>query len=154
MIKLLVSGLWVCVVTLLSSYVAVSWQSGRTTPLATPKASAAMDAIKTRMISVPVIADGALQGYVMAQFIFTVDAKLAGRLPIKPDIYILDETFKTMYSEETVDFRHFRKQDLPKLSKKIIESVNTRIGSRLVEDVLIQELSYVPKDQARRAPRL
>ncbi|KAB2917474.1 MAG: hypothetical protein F9K29_09600 [Hyphomicrobiaceae bacterium] len=153
MIKLLISGLWVCVVTLLSSYVAVSWQSGHTTPLAPQKASATTDAIKTRMISVPVIVDGALQGYVMAQFIFTVDAKLAGRLPIKPDIYILDETFKTMYSEEKVDFRHFRKQDLPKLSKRIVESVNARIGSRLVEDVLIQELTYVSKDQARSAPR-
>ena len=34
-----------------------------------------LESVKTRMISVPVVADGAIHGYVMAQFVFTVDSK-------------------------------------------------------------------------------
>ena len=46
------------------------------------------------MISVPVVADGAIRGYVVAQFAFTASAKLMKHMPIKPDLYVLDEAFQ------------------------------------------------------------
>ena len=106
------------------------------------------------MISVPVVGDGAIHGYVMAQFIFNVNVATAKRLPIKADMLLLDEAFKTIYAGDVVDFRHFRKQDLSRLSKGIAENANKRFGMQLVEDVLIQELNYIPKDQVRGGRRL
>ena len=35
------------------------------------------------------------------------------------------------------------------LGKKIAENVNKRLGMHVVEDVLVQELNYVPKDSVR-----
>ena len=35
------------------------------------------------------------------------------------------------------------------LSKQIGDSVNKRLGVRLIEDVLVQELNYIAKDQVR-----
>ena len=57
------------------------------------------------MISVPVIRSGAIQGYVMAQFSFTANAKTLKRLSVKADVVVLDEAFKAIYSEEALDFR-------------------------------------------------
>jgi hypothetical protein len=148
MIKLILCGIWACVVTLLSCYAAVSW-NGRAPEPETQKVLGGVETVRTRMISVPVVADGAIQGYVMAQFVFTVDAKTMKHLAVKPDLFLLDEAFKTIYSGDSVDFRQFKKQDLPALSKRIGESVNKRLGANLINDVLIQELNYIAKDHVR-----
>jgi hypothetical protein len=152
MIKLVLSGLWVCAVTLLASYATLRWQMPSAPAAAepgAPKSHHALQAVKTRMISVPVIADGLLQGYVMAQFLFNVDDKVMKRLAVKPELYLLDEAFKAMYAAETIDFRQLKKQDLPAMCQRIADGVNARLGVRLVEDVLIQELNYIPKERAR-----
>ena len=151
MIKLILSGLWVCLVTLASTYAAVSWLAPRVPEpeTQTQKLSGGLDSVKTRMISVPVVADGAIQGYVMAQFVFTVDSKTMKHLSVKPDVFLLDEAFKAIYGGDSVDFRQFKKRDLQGLSKQIGDNVNKRLGVRLIEDVLVQELNYIAKDQVR-----
>ena len=160
MVRLILSGVWVCLVTLASCYAAVVWQTAvPASPVvrtegSDPQQAAAVESVKTRMISVPVVGDGAIHGYVMAQFIFNVNVATAKRLPIKADMLLLDEAFKTIYAGDVVDFRHFRKQDLSRLSKGIAENANKRFGMQLVEDVLIQELNYIPKDQVRGGRRL
>src|SRR5262249_1244794 len=105
--------------------------------------------IRTRMISVPIVADGAINGYVVAQFAFTAPANVMKNMSVKPDLYVIDEAFQLIFSGELLDFRQFKKQDLKTLGKKIVENVNKRLGSRVVEDVLVQELNYVPKDSVR-----
>lgn len=151
MIKMIIAGVWVCLVTLASAYAAVSWQSAAKSPAGDGHGhkAAAYEVIKPRMISVPVIADGELQGYIVAQFLFSVDANIMKAMSVKPDLYLLDEAFKTLYAEETIDFRQIRKQDLPKISKRIAENANQRLGAKLVEDVMIQELNYLSKEAMR-----
>ena len=149
MIKLILCGLWVCLVTLASTYAAISWQTKQAVPADTHKVFGGLESVKTRMISVPIVAEGGIHGYVMAQFIFTVDAKLMNRMSVKPDVFLLDEAFKAIYGTQNVDFRSVKKQDLPGLSKQIADSVNKRLGLALIDDVLIQELSYVSKDNVR-----
>jgi len=149
MIKAMVSGVWVGAVTLASAYAGLSWQTARPTATEAHKVHGGVETVRTRMISVPVIADGALQGYVMAQFAVTVDGAVAKGMSVKPDLYIQDEAFKTIYAEEAIDFRQIKRQDLAGLSKKIAENVNKRLGSHVVADVLIQELNYLTKESVR-----
>ena len=68
---------------------------------------------------------------------------------MKPDLFVVDEAFQLIFSGEMIDFRQFKKQDLPALGKKIAENVNKRLGVHVVEDVLVQELNYVSKDNVR-----
>lgn len=170
MIKLILVGFWVCVVTLLSTYGVIAWYGAAATAAAPPAHApvpaagatakpkseheaptllAGMESIKTKMISVPIVADNAVQGYVMAQFVATVDSKEMKRFTIKPDIFLVDEAFKAIFTGGTIDFRSFKKQDLAALTKQIAANVNQRLGVRIVEDVLVHELSYIPKDQVR-----
>jgi hypothetical protein len=151
MIRLVLAGAWVCLVTLLSTYAAVSWQTAKSAPETAEgqKLFSSLESVRTRMISVPVIADGAIQGYVMAQFLFTADGNVMKRMPVKPDVFLLDEAFKAIYGGESIDFRSFKKGDLGVLAKRITEGVNKRLGTPLIEDVLVQELNYIPKDHVR-----
>ncbi len=149
MIKLVAVGLWVCAVTLASGFAAVSWQSGRPPQPESGGLFGGLTTLKTRLISVPIIADGAVQGYVVTQLAFTVDSNVLKRLSIKPDLLLVDEAIRTIYAGDGFDFRKLAKQDLPKLSKTLADNVNARVGATLVDEVLIQDLSYVPKDQVR-----
>jgi ATP-dependent Lon protease len=148
MIKMIFAGIWVCVITLGAAYGAFQWQANQK-PDTDAKSKIQKEAVKTRMISVPIIMEGALQGYVMAQLTFTVDAKINKEMAIKPQEYLLDEAFKVIYSDGGIDFRNAKKQDLVGITTKIAQNTNTRLGQPLVEDVLIQELNYLPKEQTR-----
>src|SRR6266545_275441 len=150
MIKPILTGVWVCAATMGSAYLGAAWQ--RPAPVSEGSshgASSDLTPVRTRMISVPVVADGGIRGYVVAQFTFTSPTRVMKQLSVKPDLYVLDEAFQLIFSGEMIDFRQFKKQDLPSLGKKIAENVNKRLGVHVVEDVLVQELNYVPKDSVR-----
>jgi len=151
MIKIILAGLWACIITLAASYAAVSWQAGQAETAAAhdKQHGAVLETVRTRMISVPVIRSGGIQGYVMAQFSFTGDAAALKKLPVKADIVLLDEAFKVIYSEDVLDFRKMKQQDLGGLVKRIVESSNRRLGLHVVEDAFIHEFSYVTKDGVR-----
>ena len=109
-----------------------------------------LETVRTRMISVPVIRSGAIQGYVMAQFSFTADAAILKRLSVKADVVVLDEAFKAIYGEDTLDLRKMTEAGpAAALVKRIVEGSNQRFGTRIVEDAFIQEFGYVNKDGIR-----
>jgi hypothetical protein len=70
-------------------------------------------------------------------------------MPVKADIVVLDEAFRAIYSDDALDFRNLKKQDLGGLMKRIVDGSNRRFGARIVEDIFIQELSYISKDGVR-----
>jgi hypothetical protein len=151
MIKVILTGLWVCAATMGAAYLGAIWQRPAAAVADKSGHGAASDLvpIRTRMLSVPVVAEGGIRGYVVAQFAFTAQAKVMKEMPIKPDMYVLDEAFQLIFSGEFIDFRQFKKQDMLALGKKVAENVNKRLGTTVVEDVMVQELNYVPKDSVR-----
>jgi hypothetical protein len=149
MMKLLFVGLWACAVSLGATYGVIQWKLSHSGAHAAEEGPAKLAEVKTKAINVPIIADGAVQGYIIAQFVFTIDSKLMHEMPVKPDVYLLDEAFKTIYAGEKVNFRQLKRQDLPALAKQLGENVNKRLGAALVHDVLIDQLSYVPKEEVR-----
>lgn len=148
MIKLLGTGLWASIVTLGAVFGVLEWQKN----IASAGASAAevrLEEFRTKAINVPIIGNGALQGYMVAQFVFTVDAVAMRKLAINPEVYVLDEAFKTIYAGDQINFENMKKQDLPVLAKALAENVNKRLGVPIVQDVLIDQLSYIPRSEMR-----
>ena len=148
MLKLALSALWVCLATLGSIYGVVAWKTGARAA-AEPAYIDGLDYEKTRAINVPMIADGKIQGYVVAQFVFTVDAKTLSKLAVPPEVFVLDEAFRTIYADERLDFRQLEKYDLPGLMTAIRERVNQRLEAEVIQDVLVEEFNYLAKDEAQ-----
>jgi hypothetical protein len=150
LIKYLLFGLWICGVTLGSAYGAIIWSMQKAAETTDNKGSQDQyEQIKTRMITVPVIVEGKLQGYVMAQFVFQINVAATKEMGIKPDLFLVDEAFKVIYSGEAIDFRNARKKDVAALSELIKKRVNTRFGENFAKEVLVQELNYLPQDRMR-----
>jgi hypothetical protein len=145
MLKILISGLWVCAVTLGSAYLVVVMRTHH----AEAAATAEVDKVgydKTRAINVPMIANGSVQGYVIAQFSYTTNIEDSKKANVPIEAFILDEAFKALYADEKMDFRHLEKYDVASLTKSLIEKVNVRLKTPLLKDVLVEEFNYISKE--------
>ena len=149
MIKLIVSAFWICVITLVSSYTAASWKSRGTIAATGEEALTGLNYTKTRPINVPILVDGAVEGYVVAQFVYTGDAATLNQLSVPPDPFILDEAFRTIFSDEHIDFAHLERFDIASLTEKIRTDVNARFGADLLQDMLVEQFTFVTKEEVR-----
>ncbi|MFI5010902.1 MAG: hypothetical protein ACHQAY_01000 [Hyphomicrobiales bacterium] len=150
MLKLVLGGLWICAVTLLSSYATTYWKVGHSDVVARDDTPAGLEYKKIKPINVPMIADGAVQGYIVVQFVLTTSAAASKKLSVPPEVFLQDEAFRAIYSDATLDFRHLEKYDITKLTKTLVQRVNERLDTDVVKDILVQEFNYVSKDDMKR----
>jgi hypothetical protein len=142
--KIFLVGLWLTLVTLGGTYAAVVMM-----PVgqhAEAHTDSTLQTEKTRNVNVPVIVDGALQGYVGMQFSYVIEAAALKSLSVPPSIYLLDAAFSDVYMDKATDFNHLERMDLPAFTKRLVTETNARLGAPLIKDVLIETFNYTPKD--------
>jgi hypothetical protein len=141
-------GVWVCGVTLASSHIAATWWAGAPPAVETPFLEG-LDYEEVSPLNVPILANGEVQGYVVAQFVFTADARTLRQMSVKPNAYISDEALRAIYSNTKIDFAKLERTDIDAIVLAVKTNVNKRLGGELVKDVLVKEFNYVRKDQLR-----
>lgn len=149
MIKTVLTGVWVVVATLVSLYSVMVWQVGKNVTMQPDKFFGGLDYVKTNVVSVPIVSDGQIAGYVLARFVYLADGKKLKKLSVPADLILADDAFRIIYSGSVKDFRRIEKYDLTALTKKMQKSANKRFETKLIEDVLIESINYVPKSEAR-----
>ncbi len=149
MIKTLLIGLWVCVVALGSSYFFVQMNNSSAAHAPSEAEVEVIEFIKTDMVSVPVIREGKVQGYLVAQLSFAVNKTATKKLAFEPAPYLVDVAYRALYENSAIDFSQLQPQDLTLLAKKILEGANAKLGGEVVKDVLMNEINYVPRDEVR-----
>jgi hypothetical protein len=150
MMKLLITGIWACLVTVGTSFGISYWQE---TAAALPAKQDQPEGLvyeKVKVINVPMIADGSVQGYVIAQLVFTANAKVLRQLPVPPEPFVVDEAFRTLYGDQKLDFKNLGRYDLAQFAQTVRAQVNKRLQTEALQEVLVQDFNYVSKDQIRR----
>ena len=143
--KRLIGGcIWIMAVTVASSYVVATWKADGAKQEISNKPAKDLEHKKTVPINIPMITNGILEGYIVAQFTYLVEPKDLQELSVPPDDFITDETFRTLYSAE-VDFNHLEKFDLQGLTKTLVKKINQRLGGEIIKDLLVKEFTYVAK---------
>ena len=142
--KLLLIGVWVTLVALGAAYGAALYLPALTAPKTA--ASPVLQYQKTRVLNVPMIADGVVQGFMAMQFVFTIDGTTLKTLHVPPEVYLLDEAFRTIYSDSSLDFHNLSKYDLVRFTSHLVAATNDHLGAPLVKDVLIEQFSYISRD--------
>ena len=110
----------------------------------TAAATRATEARKTHEINVPRIKDGAIKGYAVMLLSYTVDLGALRTAAMAPDSILVDEAFRYVYSDDTIDFDHLDRFDFAKMSKALVGAVNARVKGDVVVDVGVQEFTYEP----------
>ena len=140
-------GLWMSAATALSGYATVNWVNDQmSNPDARQHSLGGLDYETVRAVNVPMIANGALQGYVVAKLVFTADTDALARLSVPPHPFLVDEAFRRLYSDTSLDFTQLERYDLDSLTEELRMAANNRIGDDVIQDVLVEEFNYFAKD--------
>ncbi len=147
MIKPLLLALWVCGVVFASSYVVADMKASAIAP-AEEADGAPVEGIEYRSLAaltVPMIGDGEVTGYVVAKLVYTADAQGLAGLQIDPGAFVSDEAFRTFYTDAKVEFGKVSRQNLDEILAAIRTRANERIGLELIQDVLVEQIDYVDR---------
>jgi hypothetical protein len=109
----------------------------------------ATESRKTHEINVPRIKDGAIKGYAVMLLSYTLDLDALRKAAMAPDSILVDEAFRYVYNDSTIDFDHLDRFDLAKMSKALIRSVNARLKGDVLLDVGVEEFTYLPYGATR-----
>jgi hypothetical protein len=151
MIRLVLAGLWVCILTAGTSYAVAYWkENGSLLPQKSEYEG--LQYQKTRALSVPMVENGGVQGYIVARFVYTVEARTMHQLSIPPEPFVVDEAFRRIYADERLDFRKLARYDLSILTSAIKQRVNERMHAEVVQDVLVDNFNYVSKEEFQEKP--
>ena len=149
MLRYLFIGVWAILVAIGGVYGGLIWSSNNAQTAKEDEFFPGLDYVKTAPITVPIVRDNQVQGYVLAQLVYTVDAHQKNSLPVPLDVFLLDEAFRTIYGSTTINFEKLEKYDLTEFTGGILKNVNSRFKSKLVHDVLIEQLSFITMDMVR-----
>lgn len=143
MIRVIASCVWLIAATSVSAYVTATWNSGDARDSPQAKQSGAIRRNKTAPINVPMISNGNVQGYIVAQFVYLTDESSLHELSVPPDDFIADEAFRELYTSN-VDFKHLEKYDVERLTKLLAQKTNLRLEKDIIKDILVAEFTFVP----------
>ena len=148
MLKLAAIGVWVILVTAGATFASVYFgQSGSGDKIS--GSDLGVEEVTSELTSIPVIRGGDVQGYVILQLSFAADKAVLEQKKIEPLPYLKDAAFRVIFTSDDIDFRHLKAGDLDRLTDKIMQVANHRLGSPLVRQVLFQQMNYVRKEDIR-----
>lgn len=148
MIRNVIAGFWVCAVTLVSCYTAVTWMVGRS-PAEEQQHYEGLQYKKLPPLNIPIIADGAVQGYVIANLVFTADSRTLREISVPPESFIQDEVFRHVYSDESLDFRRLSRYNVNGMISAVRDKINKRLGAEIVKDILVENFNFIDKSDIR-----
>ena len=147
MAPLHIIGVMTCLTALASTYGGFYYRT-RPTPSAAATPVQQSKARELKTITVPMIRDGHIRGYVSAEFsIIAAEINPHQENP-EIDSYVLDEAYRLIYADNGLDFQAIQKTDLNRLTADIKLRVNTRLNREAIQDVHVRGFHYVPREQA------
>ncbi|HTV32199.1 MAG TPA: hypothetical protein VME69_03730 [Methylocella sp.] len=147
MIRLILIGMWASLITITSSY-GVTYFRQMQAKKAAAAASSTLETRKTKEINVPKVRDGAVKGYVVMQFSYVIDVALLKSPSVSPDAFVVDEAFRYIYDDDSIDFRHLEKVDLHALAATVVMNVNARLKAEILKDIAFDEFTFMPSRES------
>lgn len=153
MIKLIVVGVWICAATIGAVFFAFQSAGSKADAAAKEEANPTMlgglDYVKTEVMSVPLIRDGAVQGYFLSRLVYTVDPEEMKKLTVPAQAVITDAVYSYVYTSPDVDFTRTDRFDVDAFRNNMRETINSRVQHALIKDVLIEQVDYLTKAEIR-----
>lgn len=148
MIKFIAAAIWISLAT--TGALMFSFQSAQPEPEAAeqpPNAFNGLDYVKSGVISVPLLKDGAVHGYFLARLVYTIPSETLAALKLPPEALLSDEVYSYLYANPQIDFSDKERIDLDAFRNGIRDSVNGRLGDKVIHEVLIEQMDYLPKSE-------
>ncbi|WP_045834935.1 hypothetical protein [Hyphomicrobium sp. 99] len=143
MVRLIIISFIACLSTIGGVYGASSWKASMSSANKEPETKLQM--MKTHMVSVPILTNGEVLGYVVTRLQFTADSELVRSSSLQPEVFVADEAFRQIYETTPADIKSGRKQAIKELAANIAIGANKRLGRDVIKDVMIDSWTYLSK---------
>lgn len=149
MIKFIAAAIWICIATI--GAVFYSFQAAGARGEAEPPKPmlGGLDYIKTEIISVPLVRNSTVEGYLLTKLVYTVDPAQIAKLSIPADALITDQVYSYLYTNPQIDFANKASLDINAFRDKIRDAINARVGEKMVHEVLVEQIDFLTKDDIR-----
>lgn len=150
MVRMLLLGLVVVIATLGGSYAAMQFPRG--TPGKAEDAGEKAEVVKLDPVSVPVVRDGKIQGYVIGRFAFSAPASAIRKDKDALTLYASEAIFRSVYEEEGLDFTALKIVEVDKLIGRMVTKANARIGNPTIAQIFVESMNFLAHDAVRCQP--
>jgi hypothetical protein len=147
MIKIVVTGLWVCIVTLAAVYFSIQLA---TAPAASSEPKPiAEEFVKGESINVPIIGDAGISGYFITKISYMMDKDKSAKLDLPLPALTTDALFTLLVGNKMIDMSQPKAFNVEAFRGDIKKNMNDRLGGDYVASVVIEQLDYLSKDEIR-----
>ncbi|MHC5308390.1 hypothetical protein [Bartonella sp. LJL80] len=148
MIKIVAVGLWVCLVALGTLMLGIKMNSVPSTATAATDTTPRIDYDRTDVISVPIMVNGKVNGYIISQLVYTVDANVKAKISVPLGLFVNDEVFRAFFGAYS-DTREVERVKFDDVKKQIIDGVNQRFPEPVIKDLIVEQFNFISADQVR-----
>lgn len=149
MIKFIAAALWICAATVGAVFYSYQAAGARGEGEAPKPLLGGLDYVDTDIISVPLIRDSAIKGYFLTKLVYTVEPAEMAKLSVPASALMTDQVYSYLYSNPQIDFTKASTIDIDAFRKNIRDTINARVGSEIVRDVLVDQVNFLSKDEIR-----
>jgi flagellar basal body-associated protein FliL len=148
MIKIVLAGVWACIATLVAVYFSVQMATAPN-PVDDGSKKPELEVVRGEAITIPVFANGSVNGYFLGRFSFMVQKEKAEaiKLPLPP--LMTDELYRLLVDNKIVDLTKATKLDAEGFRNTIKADLNKHLGEGVIADVLIEQLDYLGKEETQ-----
>jgi hypothetical protein len=149
MIKFAFAAIWIAAVTLGSVYYSFNYTKEHHKSPNEPSFFGGLDYLKTGIVSVPLFKDGHVYGYFLGRLVYTIEPDKLKALTLPAEVLVIDQLYDYLYANPDIDFYDKENLDLDRIKDGLRDSVNERVGVKLVHDVLIEQVDFLSKSDIR-----
>jgi len=148
MVKLVLTGIWVCVITLASVYLSVKMATAPAAPVDSSKESQ-LELVKGETITVPIIGNGAITGYFLGRVSYMMNKDTVKGMTLPLTEMTTDELFTLLMGNKMVDISKLKSFDPQAFRDAIKKGMNEKLGGDYVSEVILEQLEYLSKEEVK-----
>lgn len=152
MIKMILSGVWVAALLVGSTMFFAPSESETHEGKNEGEKGAyfgALDYIKIDPMSISLVRDNAVRGYLLLNAAYTIDGKAAATITVPLDFVMKDVIITSVHQSETLDVFKLSSFDTIKFQDQLERDINKKLGKKIVHEVLILKLEFISIEDVR-----
>ena len=153
MIKLVITGVWICGVTLASVYFALQSASKPAEPREQADFFGGLDYVRSDLISIPAIYEGKVRGYFITRLVYTAEPEVLNALTLPPHVLITDQLYTLLVGNRVIDFSRVEEFDLDAFRIVVRDGLNEKLGRKVFHEVLVEQMEFLTKAEVRDRER-
>jgi len=155
MIKFIIMGIWVLLVTLMGLFFGYSM----TANMPTKSLDIEIDGREKRaqadtdVINIPVMVESKVKGYILVQLTYIMDETVKSDMDLELTPFVNDAVFAEFFGAYT-DVHQVEKLRFEPSRERIIENINQRFGMPILKDLLVQQFNFISMEKLREQQEL